>query len=75
MELYSLKDISAQTIIDKLFDYCTVYGIPNYILTDRGTQFTSHVYRNFLDKFNIKDLKTNAYRPSTNGLSEQITFQ
>jgi len=40
------------------------------ILADRGTSFTSTIFKAFCDKYNIRLLLTAAYKPDTNGVCE-----
>ena len=46
------------------------YGIPRRIIHDNGTQFVSHAFIQFCDKFRIQNLSSTAYNPSANGLAE-----
>jgi len=47
------------------------HSCPREILADRGTSFTSHVFKAFRDKYKIKLLLTAAYKPDTNGVCER----
>ncbi|KAG2172890.1 hypothetical protein INT43_000240 [Umbelopsis isabellina] len=48
------------------------HGLPQYILTDRGGNFTSDYVHNFLRAMQVKHLTTTAFRPQTNGLCERM---
>jgi hypothetical protein len=69
----AVPDITAQTTADFLLR-CVVthYGVPNYILTDQGSNFTSEYVRRFLEDIGCRHLTTTAYRPQTNGLCERM---
>jgi hypothetical protein len=48
------------------------FGVPNYILTDRGSNFLSRHVGLFLKKMGCRHLTTTAYQPRTNGLCERM---
>ena len=47
------------------------FGLPDHIVTDNGTQFTSHEFGTFLRKNGIVHTKTAPADPATNGLAER----
>ena len=67
-----LCDLSAQTLISACKDVFCLTGFPNCVLSDRGAQFTSSIFRQFLNKFNVKQMLTNAYSPQNNGCCERF---
>ncbi|KAG1168563.1 hypothetical protein G6F70_008830 [Rhizopus microsporus] len=48
------------------------HGVPNYILTDRGSNFVSHYTKAVLKQFGCRSLSTTAFRPQSNGLCERL---
>lgn len=56
-----------------LFD-CVVkdFGVPNFILTDRGSNFLARYVKTFLKRIGCRHLTTTAHRPKTNGLCERM---
>lgn len=50
----------------------SLYGVPNYVLTDRGSNFVSTYTKTFLSKLGCKSITTTSYRPQTNGLCERL---
>lgn len=48
-----------------------VYGAPKALLTDQGTNFLSALMRAIARKFRIKQCKTTAYHPQSNGSVER----
>lgn len=48
------------------------YGVPNYLLTDRGSNFTSRYVHNFLKNLGCRHLTTTSYRRQTNGCCERL---
>ncbi|KAG2191116.1 hypothetical protein INT47_001513 [Mucor saturninus] len=69
----AVPDITEETTADFLFNHVVVpYGVPRFLLTDRGSNFTSGYVREFLKSLNLRHLTTTAYRPQTNGLCERL---
>uniref|UniRef100_A0A3P9N401 Integrase catalytic domain-containing protein n=1 Tax=Poecilia reticulata TaxID=8081 RepID=A0A3P9N401_POERE len=58
---------TAQLLIKHVF---CLHGIPQEILSDRGPQFISHVWREFCAAFEGKVALTSGYHPQTNGQTE-----
>jgi len=48
------------------------YGCPLEILTDRGTNFLSHPMKEICSLLNIKQTRTTAYHPATDGNVERF---
>ena len=48
-----------------------LHGLPDEIITDRGTQFTSRFWKRMLEVLDIKQSLSTAYHPQTNGQSER----
>ena len=68
-----IKDIGADTVIDALsLHWIAVYGVPETITTDRGSQFTSRIWNQLLQTWGIKHNLTTAYHPQSNGLVERL---
>jgi len=47
------------------------YGMPEKILTDQGTNFTSEMFKNTCKLFKIEKIQTTAYHPESNGALER----
>ena len=68
-----IKDITADTVIDALnHGWIAQYGVPEVITTDRGSQFTSHIWNQLLQHWGIKHKPTTAYHPEANGMVERL---
>lgn len=68
----AVPNINEETTVRFLYKQVISYGVPNYLLTDRGSNFTSGYVRNFLSSLGCKHITTTAYRPQTNGLCERM---
>ncbi|UYV75961.1 hypothetical protein LAZ67_13001935, partial [Cordylochernes scorpioides] len=48
------------------------YGAPQYLISDRGSQFTSNLMKEVMKTCKIKHCFTTSYHPQTNGLTERL---
>lgn len=68
-----VTDITEGTTADFLFDeLVSMYGVPRYLLTDRGSNFKSAYVHAFLKSLGCRHITTTAYRPQTNGMCERM---
>ncbi|XP_044147183.1 uncharacterized protein K02A2.6-like [Bufo gargarizans] len=56
-------------VLRKLF---AQFGLPTAIVSDNGTQFTSHEFQSFLSGLGVQHYKTAPYHPASNGLAERF---
>lgn len=68
----AVPDITEETTSAFLYDIVKDYGVPSYLLTDRGSNFTSRYTKAFLNNLECRHLTTTAYRPQTNGMCERL---
>ena len=54
--LYAVPNQMARTTAEKLLDFICIFGCPEFLLTDRSTNFLSEVFRNLCKKFYITKL-------------------
>ena len=68
-----LADINADTVADAFaHGWVSAFGVPASITTDRGSQFSSAVWRQLMDTWGIKMHQTTPYHPESNGLVERM---
>ncbi|UYV60444.1 hypothetical protein LAZ67_1001171, partial [Cordylochernes scorpioides] len=48
------------------------HGAPQYLISDRGSQFTSNLMEEVMKMCKIKHFFTTSYHPQTNGLTERL---
>jgi len=48
-----------------------LYGIPQFIVTDQGSQFMSDIFRRLCKLLKLNKLNTTAYHPESNGALER----
>jgi transposase InsO family protein len=51
------------------------FGVPAVVTTDRGPQFTGHVWSDFCKKLGIQHITTTAFHPQSNGMVERSHHQ
>ena len=68
----ALKTISAEAVADALIEIFSRVGIPDEVLSDQGTQFTSDVMRECMRLLSVSQLHSTPYHPQTNGLVERF---
>lgn len=71
-ESFPLRTITAPAVLRALLQLFSRVGIPDEILTDQGTNFTSRLMQLFHRQLGITAIKTTAYHPQTNGLVERF---
>ncbi|KAJ6437992.1 retrovirus polyprotein [Purpureocillium lavendulum] len=70
--LESLRDITAETTARALMrNVLQHHGIPAAIVTDRGTQFTSRMWKRLCELLRIKQRLSTAWHPETDGATER----
>uniref|UniRef100_A0A3B1IMZ3 Gypsy retrotransposon integrase-like protein 1 n=1 Tax=Astyanax mexicanus TaxID=7994 RepID=A0A3B1IMZ3_ASTMX len=60
---------TAQAIYEVVFRH---FGIPEDILSDRGPQFTSRVWRAFFEHLGVTVSLTSGFHPTSNGMCERV---
>lgn len=71
-EAFPLRSITTPKIISALVQLFSRVGIPDEILTDQGTNFTSRLMVQLHRQLGIKGLRTTPYHPQTDGLVERF---
>jgi transposase InsO family protein len=67
-------DDSSSEIIAKIFVNQIVcrYGAPEYLLSDQGSNVSSHLIEEICKIVNTKKIQTTAYNPQSNGMTERF---
>lgn len=69
--VFPCKDMSASTVIECFRHLFSIFGMPAYIHSDRGTAFMSDELRTFLINHGVACSRTTAYNPQGNGQAER----
>ena len=71
IDVHAVKSITSDNTIQLLKTCFSNFGIPDQIVSDNATCFTSQEFKKFINKNGIKHLTGAPYNPSTNGLAER----
>lgn len=67
-----MESQTAEEVSDKFIEHVIlIYGIPNQILTDQGTNFMSEIFKRVCKLLKIEKMNTTAYHPESNGAIER----
>ncbi len=67
-----IKNKTAESVAEVLWQYISIYGPPRTLLSDQGTEFVNHVVRQLTLMCGINHRVTSPYHPNTNGLVERF---
>ena len=71
MDVQIVSSTSSEVTIKKLSELFTVHGIPELIVSDNGTGFTSDEFKSFVESNGISHRLTSPYHPASNVLAER----
>lgn len=71
MEVEIMRSTTTTCTIERLRRYFSTYGIPLYLVSDNGPQFTSEEFSRFLVDNGIFHKRSAPYHPATNGQAER----
>ena len=69
---FPCTDTSAKSVITHLRELFAVFGMPDYLHSDRVNAFMSHELKQFLHSKGIATSRTTSYNPSGNGQVEKL---
>ena len=68
----SVSTMSAAHLVTVLKTIFSEYGLPEELVSDKGTQFTSEQYTSFAEEYNIKITHSSPRYPQSNGFIESM---
>ena len=71
-EVIAMSSTTSKSIIDVLCSLFSCYGLPEQVVSDNGTQFTSDKFIQFLKLNGIKHIRSSPYHPAFNGLDARF---
>ncbi|XP_038064763.1 uncharacterized protein K02A2.6-like [Patiria miniata] len=71
MEVFPLNNATTHATIEQLRVAFATHGLPDKVVSDNGTLFTSAEFRKFMTKNGILHILTSPYHPASNGLAER----
>ena len=67
IEAKPIINIRLEEVVKFFFDIIYRFGVPNYIITNHGTNFTGKKFLDFYDGYNIRIDWASVGHPHTNG--------
>ena len=71
MEVKVVNNATSAVTIDRMRSIFATHGIPEMLVTDNGTVFTSEEFNSFTKQNGIRHVTSAPYHPSSNGLAER----
>ena len=72
IEVEVMSSITSEATIEKLRDMFARHGIPQQLVSDNGSQFTSQEFSDFMKRNGIKHTLVAPYHPRSNGQGERF---
>ncbi|KAG1933868.1 gag-pol fusion protein [Pimephales promelas] len=69
---YALRTISTKSVVKALSQFISIFGIPQSIQSDRGSNFTSHMFSEVLKQLHVKHHLSSAYHAQSQGSLERF---
>ena len=70
-EAIPLRKITAKVVVEALVQFFTRYGLPKEVQSDQGSNFMSGVFQEVMRELGIKQVKSSAYHPQSQGALER----
>ena len=70
-EFKKLHTLTSQTVINKLKNIFARHGIPQILISDNGSQFSSELFTNFAKTYAFTHKTSSPHHPKSNGLAEK----
>ena len=71
-EVIPMTTGTSQTTIEALRSIFSRFGIPQQLVSDNGSHFTSSEFATFMSENGIRHIRTAHFHPSSNGLAERF---
>ena len=70
--VFPCKDVTTQTVIKCLTQLFSIFGMPGYVHSDRGSSFMSKELKDWLLSQKVPSSHTTSYNPRGNGQCERF---
>jgi len=72
--LEPVRSTSAKGVVKALNQLFAIFGVPSRIISDRGSSFTSHMFKAFCIEYGIKHILNAVATPRANGQCERMNY-
>ena len=69
---YPLRSITTKAVLKALTQFISVFGIPQVVQTDQGSNFTSDMFAQVLKQLNVRHNLASAYHAQSQGVLERF---
>ena len=71
LEVHIMPSTTSTATIEKLREIFATHGLPQTVVSDNGTNFTSAEFQQFMNHNGIKHVKVSPYHPASNGQADR----
>ena len=71
-EAFPLRNIKAPKIVKALIKFFTLFGLPQSVQSDQGSNFMSGLFQEVMFQLGVKQFKSSAYHPQSQGALERF---
>ena len=72
-QVCQLQNLTSEEVITKMKSSFSRLDIPEEIVSDNGSQYTSREFREFAKMYNFRHTTSSPEHPQSNGLAERTT--
>lgn len=72
MDIHMVASATTQVTIERMRSTSAALGLPEVLVTDNGTPFTSANFEHFCTRNGIRHLRSTPYHLATNGIVEVV---
>ena len=69
------RKLNSTDVVDTLLDLFVMHGVPDYIRSDNGSEFTARLVREWLKRLKVNNLFIEPGSPWENGYNESFNGQ
>ena len=70
-EAIPMSSAKAKPVVKQLLAFFTKFGLPKEIQSDRGANFTSHLFQQSMRELGVTPVLSSAYHPQSQGVLER----
>ena len=70
-EVNQLSSLSSERVIEVCKQHFARYGIPEIVISDNGTQYSSEQFRDFSEQYQFEHVTSSPHFPRSNGKAEK----
>ena len=70
--LVPLPDVKTLSVVKGYRKWINLFGAPNNLLSDNGSQFTAEIFKTFNELYDVKQKFSTPYYPESNGQIERL---